>query len=77
MDHQPHRTRDNDHHAHQQSGSQDQHRVLDLDAEVFGEHLAAVLDVTGVPTLRAASLISAPAPAQVAGCCASGTRTPR
>ena len=52
MDHQPHRSLDNDHHAHQQSGSQDQHRVLDLDAEVFGEHLAAVLDVTGVPAAR-------------------------
>ena len=52
MDHQPHRTRDNDHHAHQRSGSQDQHRVLDLDAEVFGEHLAAVLDLTGVPAAR-------------------------
>ncbi|WP_354351244.1 class I SAM-dependent methyltransferase [Pseudarthrobacter sp. PvP090] len=52
MDHQPHRTRDNDHHSHQRSGSHDQHRVLDLDAEVFGEHLAAVLDVTGVPAAR-------------------------
>ena len=49
MNHQPHRTRDNDHHAHR---SQDQHRLLDLDAEVFGEHLAAVLDVTGVPAAR-------------------------
>ena len=51
MDHQPHRTQD---HGHQptRSGSQDQHRVLDLDAEVFGDHLAAVLDLTGVPAAR-------------------------
>ena len=53
MNHQPHGTRDHDHdhdHDHRQrSGSHDQHRVLDLDAEVFGEHLAAVLDATGVP----------------------------
>ena len=48
--HHPHRT--HDHHAHQRSGSQDQHRFLDLDAEVFGEHLAAVLDLTGVPAAR-------------------------
>lgn len=52
MDHQQHRTRDNHHHPHQQSGSHDQHRVLDLDAEVFGDHLAAVLDLTGVPAAR-------------------------
>ncbi len=52
MDHQPHRTRDNDHQPHQRSGSHDQHRVLDLDAEVFGDHLAAVLDLTGVPAAR-------------------------
>ena len=76
MDHQPHPTRDHDHQHHQRSGSYDQHRILDLDAEVFGDNLAAVLDLTGVP-LRAASLTSAPAPAQVAGCCASGTPTPR
>ncbi|WP_427007982.1 class I SAM-dependent methyltransferase [Pseudarthrobacter sp. H2] len=49
MDHQPHPTR---HHDHQRPGSHDQHRVLDLDAEVFGDHLAAVLDLTGVPTAR-------------------------
>lgn len=52
MDHQPHRTRDNDHQPHQRSGSHDQHRVLDLDAEVFGDHLAALLDLTGVPAAR-------------------------
>ena len=48
MDHQPHQTRHHDHQPRQQSGSHDQHRVLDLDAEVFGDHLAAVLDLTGV-----------------------------
>ena len=53
MDHQPRRTRDNDHHTHQPPGSHDQqHRVLDLDAEVFGDHLAAVLDFAGVPGAR-------------------------
>ncbi|HSL37851.1 MAG TPA: class I SAM-dependent methyltransferase [Arthrobacter sp.] len=48
MDHQPHQTRHHDHQPRQQSGSHDQPRVLDLDAEVFGDHLAAVLDLTGV-----------------------------
>lgn len=48
MDHQPHRTRDH----HHQSGSHDQHRVLDLDAEVFGDHLAAVVDLAGMPAAR-------------------------
>jgi trans-aconitate methyltransferase len=52
MDHQHHQTRDNDHHHHQRSGSHDQHRVLDLDAEVFGDNLAAVLDLTGVAAAR-------------------------
>lgn len=52
MDHQTHRTRDNGHQPHQRSGSHDQHRVLDLDAEVFGDHLAAVLDLTGLPAAR-------------------------
>ncbi len=41
MDHQPHRTRDHD-----------QHRFLDLDAEVFGDHLATVLELTGVAAAR-------------------------
>lgn len=50
MDHL-HQTRDH-HQSHQQSGSHDQHRVLDLDAEVFGDHLAAVLDLAGVPAAR-------------------------
>jgi SAM-dependent methyltransferase len=52
MDHQHHQTRDNDHQHHQRSGSHDQHRVLDLDAEVFGDNLAAVLDLTGVAAAR-------------------------
>ncbi|MET3920873.1 SAM-dependent methyltransferase [Arthrobacter sp. UYEF20] len=52
MDHQAHRTPDNGHQTHQRPGSHDQHRVLDLDAEVFGDHLAAVLDLTGVPAAR-------------------------
>jgi SAM-dependent methyltransferase len=65
VDHQAHRARDHDHqprpesrhtdhqHApHQRGGSSDQHRVLDLDAEVFGDHLAAVLDLAGVPAGR-------------------------
>jgi hypothetical protein len=29
-----------------------QHRMLDLDAEVFGDNLAAVLNVAGVPARR-------------------------
>jgi SAM-dependent methyltransferase len=41
-----------DHQPHQRPGSHDRHRVLDLDAEVFGDHLAAVLDLTGVPSAR-------------------------
>jgi SAM-dependent methyltransferase len=53
MDHELHRTRDHGHHAaHQQPGGHDQHRVLDLDAEVFGDHLEAVLDLAGVPAAR-------------------------
>ncbi|MET4095226.1 class I SAM-dependent methyltransferase [Arthrobacter sp. UYCu712] len=52
MDHQPHPTRHRDHQPHQQPGSHDQHRVLDLDAEVFGDHLAAVLDLAGVSNAR-------------------------
>lgn len=48
----PHRTRHNEHQQGQQSGSHDQHRVLDLDAEVFGDNLAAVLDLTGLPAAR-------------------------
>ena len=41
-----------DHQPHQRAGGHDQHRFLDLDAEVFGDHLAAVLDLTGVPAAR-------------------------
>jgi len=52
VDRHPHRTRDHDHQPHQRSGGHDQHRFLDLDAEVFGENLAAVLDLTGVPAAR-------------------------
>ena len=52
VDHQPHRTPDRNHESHQHARSHDQHRVLDLDAEVFGDHLAAVLDVTGLPAAR-------------------------
>ena len=36
----------------QHLGSQDQHRVLDLDAEVFGNNLAAVLDLIGPAAAR-------------------------
>jgi SAM-dependent methyltransferase len=50
MDHHPHRTRDHDHRSHQGAG--DQSNFLDLDAEVFGDHLAAVLDLVGVPAAR-------------------------
>ena len=52
MDHQTHRTKHNDHLHHQRSASHGQHRVLDLDAEVFGDNLAAVLGLTGVPAAR-------------------------
>ena len=52
MDHHPHQTRHNDHQPHQQTGGHDQHRVLDLDAEVFGDHLTAVLDLAAVPAAR-------------------------
>ncbi len=52
MAHHPHPTRDHDHRHHQRSAEQDQHRVLDLDAEVFGENLAAVLDLAGVSAAR-------------------------
>jgi SAM-dependent methyltransferase len=56
MGQQPHRTHDHDHdhdHDHRRSAGADQHRVLELDAEVFGDHLAAVLDLAGVPGARA------------------------
>jgi trans-aconitate methyltransferase len=49
MNHRPH---DHDHQHHQRSGSHDQRRFLDLDAEVFGDHLAAVLDAAAVPAAR-------------------------
>ncbi len=50
MDHQPHRTRHIDHQPRERSDDHGQHRVLDLDAEVFGDHLAAVLDLIGMPS---------------------------
>ena len=52
MNHQSHPTKHHDHQHHQRPGSQDQHRVLDLDAEVFGDHLASVLNVAGLSTAR-------------------------
>lgn len=55
MAHHPHPTQDHHHHHHhhqQRAAEQDQHRVLDLDAEVFGENLAAVLDLAGVSAAR-------------------------
>jgi SAM-dependent methyltransferase len=53
MNHQPHPTRHHDHQPHHpRPGSDDQHRVLDLDAEVFGDNLAAVLDLAAMPTAR-------------------------
>ncbi|MFJ5695840.1 class I SAM-dependent methyltransferase [Arthrobacter sp. NPDC093125] len=51
MDHQHPPMRDHDHRTRQRSDSQDQQRVLDLDAEVFGD-IAAVLDLAGVPAAR-------------------------
>ncbi|MBG6182759.1 ubiquinone/menaquinone biosynthesis C-methylase UbiE [Arthrobacter sp. CAN_A214] len=39
--------KDHPHEHHQRFGDQDQHRGLDLDAEVFSEHLTAVLNLTG------------------------------
>jgi hypothetical protein len=50
MDHQPHPTRHHDHQHHQRPGSHDQHRVLDLDAEVFSD-----LD-DGFPALAGSSM---------------------
>lgn len=52
MDHLSHRTRDHDHRSHPQSSDPDQHRVLELDAEVFGDHLGAVLDLAAAPAAR-------------------------
>ncbi|MDR6508960.1 class I SAM-dependent methyltransferase [Arthrobacter oryzae] len=52
MDHQQDLTRDHGHRAHQRSGSYDQHRILNLDAEVFGDNLASVLDFTGTTAVR-------------------------
>ncbi len=40
-------THDHHHHSHQQRDTH--HRVLDLDAEVFGDSLAAVLDLVRAP----------------------------
>jgi SAM-dependent methyltransferase len=52
MEHHRHQARHTDRLPNQQSGGHDQHGVLDLDAEVFGDHLAAVLDLTGVSAAR-------------------------
>ena len=41
-----------DHQHHQRYRSYDQRRFLDLDAEVFGDNLAAVLDLPGLPSAR-------------------------
>lgn len=49
MNHHAHGMPGTGHSAHRHAGNHDQHRVLDLDAEVFGENLAAVLDLAGVP----------------------------
>lgn len=51
MEHQPNLTL-NDHGRRQRTDSHDHQRVLDLDAEVFGDHLAAVLDLAGAPAPR-------------------------
>ena len=49
MDHHHHPTPDHDHQPHGQSSGHDQQRFLDLDAEVFGDQLAAVVDLIGAP----------------------------
>ena len=49
MKHQPHHTLD---HADHRLENHAQHRGLDLDAEVFGDQLAAVLDLTGLADVR-------------------------
>jgi SAM-dependent methyltransferase len=43
---------DHHHQSPQQSGNHDHQHFLDLDAEVFGDHLAAVLNMTGIPAAR-------------------------
>ena len=40
------------HQSHRRPDGHDHHRFLELDAEVFGDNLAAVLDRTGVPAAR-------------------------
>ncbi|MEW9870999.1 trans-aconitate 2-methyltransferase [Arthrobacter sp. HS15c] len=55
MDNQPSGIRDHGHHSHrhhQHPGSHDQHLVLDLDADVFGDNLAAALDLAGSAAAR-------------------------
>ena len=44
-------THDHHHHSHQQPDG-NHHRVLDLDAEVFGDSLTAVLDLAQAPDAR-------------------------
>ncbi|MCU1516284.1 MAG: Methyltransferase type 11 [Pseudarthrobacter sp.] len=40
------------HQAHQHAAAHGQHRVLDLDAEVFGDNIAAILDIAGPSAAR-------------------------
>lgn len=47
-----HRAHKDQHHNHRQSGGHDQQRFLDLDAEVFGDNLKAVLDLAGHTAVR-------------------------
>ena len=52
MDHHRHSTQDHGHRSHQEFDGHGQHRFLDLDAEVFADSLAAVLDLAAVPDAR-------------------------
>lgn len=52
MSHSHHRTRDHAHQTHQRPGDDDQRAFLDLDAEVFGENLVAVMDLIDVSAVR-------------------------
>ncbi len=53
MEDERHRTRYHDHQAHPEADGHGLHRGLDLDAEVFRDQLAAVLDLTGLSDVRA------------------------
>jgi trans-aconitate methyltransferase len=50
--HQAHDQQAHDHQSHRRSAGHDHYRFLELDAEVFGGNLAAVLDLTGVRAAR-------------------------